>query len=177
MTKQKHTPPAAAPPVIERKLKPGGEVREYSCTLLHLDPGMAVVRFIMSRGGAIPGIPVHVPPGSVSDGYFWKRRPYNVYRMRHKDGSVIAHRFDAVTDVNLSTEMVAYRDLVLDWWVTPEGAIIEEDRAELEALAASGDLSAHDLRLATLAAQQVLGRYRHIIDELETIERRLGLSF
>lgn len=172
---QKHTPPPTGAPIIERKVKPGGQVREYHCTLLHMDPGLAIVRFIMARGGVIPGIPVEVPPGSVSDGYFWKRRSYNTYRMRRADGSLIAHRFDAVAGVSFSPGVITYHDLVLDWWALPNGAVIEEDRDELEALATSGGLSERDLSLATLAARQVLSRYRHIIDELAAIEERLSL--
>jgi len=177
---QQHTPPharqASAPPVVERKIKPGGAVREYPCTLVHLGPGLAIIRFVMVRGGAIAGLPVEVPPGSVSDGYFWQRRPYNTYRMRRTDGSIIAHRFDAVADVHLSAEVVSYRDLALDWWVTPSGAVIEEDRDELDQFVADGTLSARDQHQATKAAREVLSRYRHIIDEVETLERRFGLE-
>lgn len=175
MTRQKHTPPSPAAPIIERKIKPGGEVREYPCTLLHMDTRLAVVRFVMARGGVITGTPVEVPPGSVSDGYFWKRRPFNAYRMRRADGSLIAHRFDAVADVRFSREAITYRDLALDWWVTPAGLVIEEDRDEFDALTASGALSAGDVRAATSAARQILSRYRHVIDELETLERRFGV--
>lgn len=175
MTRQKHTPAIPAAPIIERKIKPGGEVREYPCTLLHMDTSLAVVRFVMARGGVITGTPVEVPPGSVSDGYFWKRRSFNAYRMRRADGSLIAHRFDAVADVRFSPEAVVYRDLALDWWVTPAGVVIEEDRDEFDALAASGALSAGDVRAATSAARQILSRYRHIIDELAAIEERLSL--
>lgn len=176
MTRQKHTPAIPAAPIIERKIKPGGEVREYPCTLLHMDTSLAVVRFVMARGGVITGTPVEVPPGSVSDGYFWKRRSFNAYRMRRADGSLIAHRFDAVADVRFSPEAVVYRDLALDWWVTPEGVIIEEDRDELDALVASGTLSPADVRAATNAAQQVLSRYRHIIDELAMLERTFAFG-
>lgn len=176
MTSPQHTPPLPLLPIIERKIKPGGEVREYPCSLLHMDGGLAVVRFVMARGGTITGLPIEVPPGSVSDGYFWKRRPYNAYRMRRADGSLIAHRFDAVTAVHFAPEAVTYRDLALDWWVTPAGVIIEEDRDEMDALASGGALSAGDVRTATAAAQQILSRYRHIIEELAALEGRFGFA-
>jgi len=177
VTGEQHTPPgpdrASAAPIIERKIKPDGTVREYPCRLLHVDPGFVIIRFVMARGGSLPGLPVEVPPGSVSDGYFWKRRPYNLYRMRRADGSIIAHRFDALTDVALSPDVVSYRDLAIDWWVLPDGTIVEEDRDELEQFVASGAISAGDHRQAIRAAREVLGRYRHIIDEAEALERRL----
>ena len=150
-------------------------MREYGCTLLHMSGGLAVVRFVMGRGGTITGLPIEVPPDSISDGYFWRRRPYNVYRMRRRDGSIIAHRFDAVTDVRFDDDAVTYRDLVLDWWVTADGAVIEEDRDELEQMEATGGMDARDVRIARAAARHVLSRYRHVIDEVEALERTLNL--
>ncbi len=176
MTGQQHTPgparQARGQQVLERKIKPDGTVREYACRLLLLEPGLAIVRFVMARGGSIPGLPIEVPPGSVSDGYFWKRRPYNVYRMRRADGSIIAHRFDAVTGVDLSPGVVSYRDLAIDWWVLSEGTVVEEDRDEFDCFVAAGTMSVRDQHLATKAARCVLSRNRHIIDEVAELENR-----
>ena len=172
-----HTPAsdqvAIGHPIIERKQKSDGTIREYGCTLLHLDAGLAVVEFVMRKGGAIQGTPIEVPPGSVSHGYFWKRRPYNLYRMHHADGTLIAHRFDAVADVRLSPEIIFYRDLVLDWWVMPDGTLIEEDRDEFDALLAAGAMERRDVERAEDAARAIFSRYRHIIDDVEKLERRL----
>lgn len=126
----------------------------------------------MLQGGVIFGTPIEVPPGSVSEGWFWTRRPYNLYRMRFADGSLLAHRFDAVADVRITDDTVEYRDLVLDWWVTKDDTIIEEDRDELEQLMAAGKLAARDVETANEAARQVLSRYRHIIDDVARFERR-----
>ncbi len=175
-----HTPErlagAIGSPYLERKQKPDGSWREYKCTLLHRERGLVIIRFLMEKGGAIHGTPIDVPPGSVSHGYFWKRRPYNLYRMRRADGSVIAHRFDAVTDVEIGDEGVSYRDLILDWWTLPDGTIFEEDRDELEQLLAGGLLDAGDLAIAEEAARQVWSRFRHIIDDAVKLERKLGLE-
>lgn len=172
-----HTPPGSAVgigrPYLERKQKPDGTWREYNCTLLHLSANLVVVRFVMEQGGAIFGTPIEVPPGSVSHGYFWKRRDYNLYRMRRSDGSLIAHRFDAVASVVIGAGEVSYRDLVLDWWVQPDGTIIEEDRDELDELVAAGRLSRQDQAAASRAAREIWSRYRHIIDEAEKLELRL----
>ncbi|MBA4179567.1 MAG: hypothetical protein C0506_03170 [Anaerolinea sp.] len=174
-----HTPPgdpaAIGSPYLERKLKPDGSWREYRCTLLHRAPGLVVVRFVMEKGGVIFGTPIEVPPRSVSHGYFWARRPYNLYRMRMADGPLIAHRFDAVTNVIIREDEVSYRDLVLDWWVLPDGAIFEEDHEEFDELRASGALAARDAETAEEAARHVWSRYRHIIDDVEAFERRHGL--
>jgi hypothetical protein len=169
------TPPIHAP-VIERKLKPDGSVREYPCELVHLAGGLAIIRFLMAKGGEIFGTPVVVPPGSVSYGFFWKARPYNLYRMKRADGSLIAHRFDALTDVRLSREVIEYRDLVLDWWVMPDDTILEEDRDELDAAIASGTMTAALQQTAAEATRQVYNRYRHIIDEAARWDAKLGFN-
>jgi predicted RNA-binding protein associated with RNAse of E/G family len=171
-----HTPPLVRPgrgaKIIERKRKPDGTVREYPCTLEFRSQTVTIIRFVMAKGGTIVGLPVEVPPGSVSDGYFWPRRTYNLYRMKHADGSIIVHRFDAVADVRVSDAAVDYRDLVLDWWALPDGTLIEEDRDEMEALLADGKMSKIDAKRANQAARDVFSRYRHIIDEAEALERR-----
>jgi hypothetical protein len=175
---REHTPPGEARArvaITERKQKPDGSWREYACELLHLEPGLAVVEFRMERGGVIFDTPIVVPPGSVSHGWFWARKPYNLYRMRRPDGTLLAHRFDAVADVRLSAATVEYRDLVLDWWVTADGTLIEEDRDELDALAAAGKLPATDVAAAGVAARAIFSRYRHIIDGVAAQERRLGI--
>jgi predicted RNA-binding protein associated with RNAse of E/G family len=169
--------PARGQPIFERKIKADGTTREYACTLLHRQRGLVVVEFVMAKGGAIYGTPIEVPPGSVSYGFFWARRPYNLYRMRDPAGAIIAHRFDAVAAVRFGDGFVSYRDLILDWWVTPEDVLIEEDRDEYDAAIAAGTMSPDDAEAANAAAQQVYSRYRHIIDEAAAIEARfLGRS-
>jgi predicted RNA-binding protein associated with RNAse of E/G family len=159
--------------IVERKRKPDGTVREYACEFVMRSGGLMVVRFRMVKGGTIFGTPIEVPPGSVSYGYFWASRPYNLYRMFRADGSLM-RRFDAVTDVRLLDGAVEYRDLVLDWWVLPDDTIIEEDREEMEALSEIGVLSAEDVAKANRAAYQVLSRYRHVIDEAVEVEAARG---
>lgn len=175
-----HTPSegtvAIREPIVERKQKSDGTVREYGCTLVRMERGLAVIEFVMEQGGSVFGTPIEVPPGSISHGYFWQRRPYNVYRMRRADGSLIAHRFDAVTDVRLSADAVEYRDLVLDWWVMPDDTLLEEDRDEFDGLLAAGKLAPDDVAKAHEAERAVYSRYRHIIDDVALLERKLGLA-
>lgn len=159
--------------VIERKLKHDGTVREYPCELAWLDDRVAVVRFALPNGGSAFGVPVAVPPGSVSWGFFWARRPYNLYRIASPEGVVLAHRFDAVTDVRMGEEVISYRDLVLDWWALPDGTLAEEDREEFDALVAKGELRGRDIERANEAARQVYSRFRHVIDEAEALLRRV----
>lgn len=160
--------------ITERKVKPDGSVREFKCMALHVTPQLAVVRFVVDDPSLFR-TPVTIPRGTVSDGWFWQRRPYAVYRMRGRGGAVIAHRFDAVRNVAISDREVRYHDLVLDWWALPNGNLLEEDREELRDLRDRDAVDADFEAAANQAARTVLGRYRHIIDELGKLERRLQL--
>ena len=166
------TPDASSQPFTERKHKPGGEVQSFPVTLIHRSPGLAVVRFVLP-GPSSPRIPLRLAAGTLSDGYFWARRPYSVYRFQAPGGPPLGHRFDAVGDVRISAEAVDYWDLALDWWAFADGTLIEEDRDELTALAAAGVLSPADLARANRAARAVSSRYRHIIDECAAIEAKV----
>jgi hypothetical protein len=160
--------------ITERKVKADGSVHEFATTALHISRDLAVVRFRLARPSSF-NLPVRLESGSISDGWFWKRRPYSIYRMRGPDGVIAAHRFDAIHRVTISETLIEYHDLVLDWWALPDGSILEEDRDELDDLRARGVLGPKEFERAQLAAQQVLGLYRHIIEEVAATEARLGI--
>lgn len=163
------------PAFLERKEKPDGTVREYRCTLAYRRGALAVVRFPMQRGGAIFGTPVAIPHGSVSFGFFWSNRPYNLYRMLTAQGEVIAHRFDAITDVRIGRTELSYRDLVLDWWALSDGTLLAEDTDEFQQLVESGAMAPGDAERAREAARLVYGRYRHIIEQAEALLESAGI--
>jgi hypothetical protein len=165
----------AEPAFLERKQKADGSVREYRCTLAYQGGALTVVRFPMQRGGAIFATPVVIPSGSVSFGFFWTNRPYNLYRMVTAQGEVIAHRFDAVADVRIGRGELSYRDLVLDWWALPDGTLLAEDTDEFQELVQSDRLSPADAERAQVAARLVYGRYRHIIEQAEALMARAGI--
>ncbi len=159
--------------IIERKIQADGTVREYACTLLHAELNLVVIRYTVVGGSTGFVTPLALPPGSTSDGYFWRNKHYNLYRFRGPSGEVLGHRFDAVTDVRVAPGLVEYRDLAVDWWVLADGTLIEEDRDELDALAATGVLSRTDIAAANDASRQVFSRYRHIIDGAAALEGRI----
>lgn len=171
-TTAKADPDTGPFPFIERKRTFDGAIHQYETELLHRDGRVAIVRFVMTQGGGPPRLPIQVPPGSISLGYFWARRPYNLYRMIDPQGRVLAHRFDAVSDVKLTAGSVDYRDLILDWWAFPDDTLVEEDRDELEEAIRLGTIAPRDVERANEAARQIFSRYRHIIDEAVELERR-----
>jgi hypothetical protein len=160
--------------VIERKLKPDGSLREYPCELVHLGKDFAVISYVVEDPASF-ATPLSIERGTVSHGWFWKAKPYGVYRMHTPSGELL-HRFDALDRLEITAHVISYRDLILDWWVLPGGRLIEEDRAELEALVSAGTVDGAFQAKALASARAVTSRYRHIIDELGRLERRLKVG-
>lgn len=162
--------------IRERKVKLDGAVQEFDLELLFRDARVVVGRY-RPRGGASPGrLPIALPPGSTSDGFFWAARPYVVYRFRDAAGVLLGHRIDAAS-TRLGAARVSFRDLVLDWWVLPGGAVIEEDAEQFSTAVAAGRLSAADRKRAARAARVArygFGRLARELDALEAAARRQG---
>lgn len=149
--------------LTERKIKPDGSVQEFRLEQLGRSSSVAVGRYRIQRSSSgSTRIPFQVPSGSTSDGYFWPRRPYVVYRFRAPSGRVLGHRVDAATEVRLLADVASYRDLALDWWVLPDGTVVEEDVEEFESLVEAGVLSAGDSARALMARRAVVGRWREV---------------
>lgn len=125
--------------VTEVKRHLDGRVERFDCRLVARRPHLAVLRFDhraeLRAGGFL------FPAGSRSYGFFWRRRPYQLYRMTGPDGRLIAHRFDVVEGVRLDEAEVSYTDLLLDLWVDPQGGSRVEDEDEVAAYARRGLLS------------------------------------
>jgi len=159
--------------VIERKVGHDGRVREYRCAWEYRSSRLAIIRYDIARGGVLADGVVTIPAGSRSYGYFWKGRRYGCYRFIGPENSgVVAHRFDALTRAAWTEDVLEYHDLLLDWWVTDDDVLLEEDRDEFEAAMESGEIGADDAKRALGAARDISSRYRHIIDDIAVLERR-----
>ena len=71
---------------------------------------------------------------------------------------------------------VAYRDLALDWWLTAENDLIEEDREEFEELREAGVFSATDLAAAARAERVIARADERLLPELAGLEQRYGIT-
>jgi hypothetical protein len=57
----------------------------------------------------------------------------------------------------------------------PDGTLLAEDTDEFQELVQSDRLSPADAERAQVAARLVYGRYRHIIEQAETLMARAGI--
>src|SRR3990170_2051230 len=125
--------------ITEVKRHLDGRVERFACRLVLRRPHLAVLRF--DHKEARPAGGLRLPAGSRTFGFFWRRRPYVLYRIVGPDGGLIAHRFDVVEDVRLGETEVSYTDLLLDLWVDANGTAQIEDEDEVEEHARRGLLS------------------------------------
>ena len=125
--------------IRETKHTLDGRRQSFDCGLVAVSPRLALVRFVHTAARAAGGF--FFPDGSVTFGFFWAGRHYNLYRFTGPDGVVIAYRFDVVDAVRITPAHVRYTDLLLDAWLAPGGELRVEDEDEVEAAEAAGLLS------------------------------------
>lgn len=134
-------PPAPSRRIWEIKERLSGEQLRFD-----LECWLQSERLVVARWLAPDPNPYGIAPGTFSWGCWWRDRPYGAYRVHRPDGSLRSYRLDAVERVRIEPQAVHYRDLLLDAWITPEGAVRLEDEDEVQEEMAAGRLSAHERR-------------------------------
>jgi hypothetical protein len=142
---------------VKRRLD--GSEERFDCTPVHLTDDVAIVEF------RIPVAVGDVPKGSTTIGWFWRRRPYNLYRFVGKDGNPLLHRFDVVDEVRIEEDSVEYLDLVVDVLVSPMGEITIEDEDELQRAAKRGAVDEGRVDAIERALTTITRDWRRIVRE------------
>ena len=144
---------------IEVKRRLDGSVKEFDCELVHRTESVVIVSF------RLPAAVGDVPKGSTTIGWFWARRPYNLYRFAAGDGDVLRHRFDVVDEVRIGEDRVEYLDLIVDVLVSPTGEVTIEDEDELKAAAKRGRVDVGRVDAIERALTTVTRDWRRIVRE------------
>lgn len=160
-------------PVTEVKRRLDGRVSRFRCELVLRRPHVVVLRYETKR--AYRADSARIPAGSRTYGFFWRRRPYQLYRVVGPDGALLAHRFDVVDDVRLADERVSYRDLAVDVWVDASGHARVEDEDEVAHYVRRGLLSAAERRRILRTRDLILRRHRVIAREAERLLGEAGV--
>ncbi len=144
---------------VEVKRRLDGSEELFECELLHRTESVVVVSF------RLPAAVGDVPKGSTTIGWFWARRPYDLYRFVARDGDVLLHRFDVVDDVRIGEDRVEYLDLIVDVLVSPTGEVTIEDEDELKAAARRGRIDTGRVNAIERALSTVTRDWRRIVRE------------
>lgn len=71
--------------------------------------------------------------GTVSLGYFWEDRPYNVYHWIDEQQDSVALYFNVADGTRITKQAIEWRDLTIDVLITPDGRCRVLDEHELPA--------------------------------------------
>jgi hypothetical protein len=151
--------PVTAAKFTEVKRRLDGSEDRFECELVHRAERVVVVSF------RLPAAVGDIPKGSTTIGWFWTRRPYNLYRFLGKDDDVLLHRFDVVDEVRIGDHGVEYLDLIVDVLVSPTGDVTIEDEDELKAAAKRGRVDAGRVDAIERALTTVTRDWRRIVRE------------
>ncbi len=76
---------------------------------------------------------IRLRAGTVSLGYFWEDRPYNVYHWIDANEDTVALYFNIADSTHISAETVEWRDLAVDVLISNDGRCRVLDEDELPA--------------------------------------------
>jgi len=146
---------------LEIKKLYNGLERQFLCDLLYLENSFGILQFILEKDYFIDNL--LLPKGSISLGFFWKNRSYNVYQWFHNE-ELIATYFNISDSTELSREKFIWRDLILDVLIPVNSIYRILDQEELKAI--------HDkeiLTYITKAKNQIIQDHEQIIIELNDL--------
>ncbi|MDR5695510.1 MAG: DUF402 domain-containing protein [Armatimonadota bacterium] len=151
---------------LEIKQTMDGKRYEYSCTLLVREEGRVILLYVVENPGEVAGI--QLPPGTVTVGYFWTDRPYNLYHWIHPDGTTIAYYINLADLTTIEEDRLFWRDLAVDLLVTPTGEARILDEGDLPL-----DLDPALRESIMCTASSLLKDAPAFIQEIEEQSRRL----
>ncbi len=113
--------------ITEVKTTLAGKRKKFECELLKYNAGEVIVIYRMPRDVQLEDL--LLPKGSISLGYFWEDRAYNVYHWLDDNRQTLALYFNICDNTRISTDQVAWRDLTVDILITPDQRcrVLDED--------------------------------------------------
>lgn len=143
-------------PFLEIKYRLDGSVARFECLLLDFSDDEVVIMYELPRKGRVEDIVL--PAGTLSFGYFWIGRQYNVYHWVTETGDTLGTYFNVCDETEIGEDFVSWRDLIIDLLVTPDGHCQVLDAEELPK-----DLDAGLLRLVEETTESLQRHYGSVI--------------
>ncbi|MGQ9629984.1 MAG: DUF402 domain-containing protein [bacterium] len=150
--------------VREIKHSPDGETLTFICEALYLGADMAVLRYVSDRVYSFNNITL--PPGTVTEGYYWRDRNFLCWKLTGPDGKLLGHRFDICEIIRIGGDVVEWMDLALDLWVDAGGEARFLDEDEVESYRIRGALTPSQLDIISHTKEYLMGNYPAILEEV-----------
>ncbi len=114
--------------ITEVKLTASGERQEFVCRLLDRSATHVAMLFKSTQARRVGDL--RLPKGTITYGYFWSGRPYNVYHWVHPDGRTLGYYVNLADAIVFRPHTVEWHDLALDLLFSPDGRrvqVLDED--------------------------------------------------
>jgi predicted RNA-binding protein associated with RNAse of E/G family len=140
--------PKPLPEITEVKETLAGTRKTFHCHVIDRDSRAIVVLFVSKAPVRVHD--VELPAGTVTFGYFWVDRSFNVYHWMAPGGGTLAFYVNLADGTVLEDDRLFWRDLTVDILVAPDGAavVLDEDEVPLALEAATRariDQAKHDV--------------------------------
>lgn len=151
--------------VLEVKRTLRGGVHTFPCRAVELTADRAVLLYTLPSAARVADLTL--PPGTLTIGYYWIDRPYNVYHWIDSQGTTLAYYFNLSGPVTFTPDTVEWEDLEVDVLVTSDGRarVLDEDRLP--------ESAAGRLPEIARARDRVLREFPRVIREVEASSRAL----
>jgi predicted RNA-binding protein associated with RNAse of E/G family len=150
----------ALPAITEVKVTLAGARKTFSCQVVDRSATALVVLFVSKAPVKVHDL--ELPAGTVTFGYFWVDRSFNVYHWMSPAGATLAFYVNLAEGTTLAGETLFWRDLTLDVLIRPGAAALVLDEDELPP-----DLDADTWARIDRARAEVLSRAQTLPGELE----------
>jgi predicted RNA-binding protein associated with RNAse of E/G family len=118
----------ALPEITEIKETLAGTRKTFHCHVIDRKPGSLVVLFVSKAPVRVHD--VDLPAGTVTFGYFWVERNFNVYHWMSPTGATLAFYVN-LSDGTRLEDTLHWRDLTVDILIPPGGAAVVLDEDEI----------------------------------------------
>ena len=152
--------------ITEVKTTLAGRVDCFVCDVVVRTGERVVALYRLPAAREVHG--VGLPAGTVTVGYFWTDRPFNLYHWIGPDGATLAHYFNVGDVTRLDGDLLEWSDLAVDVLATPDGRVRVLDEDELPP-----DLDPAVRRYVAAARDRVLRDLPALIRESERESARV----
>ena len=114
---------------MEIKYSLSGKKTLFHCERIAFHDCWGILKYVLDTGWQVQDIVL--PPGTVTYGFYWQARPYNLYWWMDPRGQSLAYYFNLCDSTQLTENEFIWRDLIVDILVRADGRVSVLDEDEL----------------------------------------------
>jgi len=141
-----------------------GRPKQFRCELVEFTETAAVVIYQLQNEVVLES--TCMPAGTISFGYFWQERNYNIYHFVAAEGHTLGFYFNISDSTQIDETRIYWRDLVVDIFITPDGICRVLDEDEIPE-----DISTQLSVLIEQTRDHILEQSTQLIDEIGQMSR------